>query len=139
MFGISFPEFLVVIILLLLVTNPKDIPAIARYLTKIFLKAKAIILSAKQEIYRTSNELGFGDIKNEVEKEIKKEQEELKKTTIIDLYGNEHEVYEVEKIRGDLAKDDLQKEIEEQNKINKKKNSKKKQSNISKTEKSEKN
>ena len=75
---------------------------------------------------RASKELGLEDIKNEAEAEIKKEHDELKKTTIIDIYGNEHEVHDVEKIRGDLAKEDLHAEIEKHNKANIKKKVRKK-------------
>lgn len=132
MFGISLPEFLIVIILLVAVTKPSDIPAIARYLTKAFFKIKNILKHAKDEVGKVSKELGIEDIKNEAEAEIKKEHEDLKKTIIIDIYGKEHEVHDVQSIRGDLAKEDLQAEIEGQNKINKKKIKKKAKSITSK-------
>ncbi len=126
MFGISFPEFLIVAILLVSVTNPKDIPKIAQYLTKLFYKAKNIVAQAREEVNKAGKELGLEKIKREAQIAIKKEQDELQKTTIIDIYGNEHEVHDVKKIRGDLAKEDLQAEIEKHNKINKKVSVKKK-------------
>lgn len=118
MFGISFSEFLLILIILVAVTDPKDIPKIARYLAKIFFKIKNLINSAKDEVEKMGKEIGLEDFKNKVEEEIRKENEELRKTTIIDIYGNKHEVYDVEKIRGDLAKEDLQAEIEKYNKEN---------------------
>jgi Sec-independent protein translocase protein TatA len=125
MFGISLPEFIIVIVLLVAVTKPSDIPSIARYLTKAFFKVKNVLRHAKDEVSKVSKELGIEDIKNEAEAEIKKEHDDLKKTIIIDIYGNEHEVHDVESIRGDLAKEDLHAQIEDQNKINKEKIKKK--------------
>ena len=121
MFGISFAELIVVLILLLAVTNPKDIPGIARYLTKLFFKAKQVVASAKSEVNKIGDELGLEKIKNEAEAEVEK----AKKTVIIDLYGNEHEVEDVQKLRGDVGKKALKKEIEEFNKKNSKSSAKK--------------
>jgi hypothetical protein len=59
--------------------------------------------------------MGLDNIKEEVEKEAA----ELKKTTIIDIYGNEHEVHDLDKIRGDLAQDDLDQEVKKYNEVNK--------------------
>jgi Sec-independent protein translocase protein TatA len=122
MFGISFSEFLVIIVLLVVVTNPKDIPGIAKKITKYFYKAKNMVSQARNEMSRITQDMGLEDIKREVEIEMKQAQEAARKTTIIDIYGNEHEVYDVEKIRGDLAKEDLQAEIEKYNEINQKTN-----------------
>jgi Sec-independent protein translocase protein TatA len=136
MFGVSFPELIIVIILFLLVVNPKDIPAIARYITKIVMRAKNIIAAAKEEVKKTSKELGIDEVRDEVMAQIKKEEEELRKTTIIDIYGNSHEVHNIDEIRGDLAKEDLQEEIEKQNEINKKPKSVKKKKLAKKVKKS---
>lgn len=125
MFGISFSEFLVIIILLVVVTNPKDIPGIAKKITKYFYQAKNMLSQAKNEMSRITQDMGLEDIKREVETELKQAKDQARKTTIIDIYGNEHEVYDVEKIRGDLAKEDLQVEIEKYNEINSKPNSQK--------------
>ena len=118
MFGVSFSEFLVVLVLFLVVTDPKDIPHIVRYVAKAFFKVKNMFNLAKDEVSKISKELGLEDMKNELEEQVKKESQELKKTTIIDLYGNVHEVHDVAKIRGDLAKEDLAAEIEKYNFIN---------------------
>jgi Sec-independent protein translocase protein TatA len=118
MFGISFPEFLVVAVMLIAITKPKDIPEIARRLAKLFYKAKNILAHSKMEINKVGKDLGLEEIKTEALAEIEKEREELRKTTIIDLYGNEHEVHDVEKIRGDLAKEDLYDEIDKCNEVN---------------------
>ncbi len=118
MFGISLPEFLVIIILLVVLVNPKDIPQIAKQLTKYFFKAKNIILQLKHEVSRISYDIGLEEIKKVAEEEVRKEQENLRKTIIIDIYGNEHEVHNIKKIRGDLAKEDLESEIEKYNQIN---------------------
>ncbi len=134
MFGISFSEFIIVIIFALAIINPKDIPAIAKYLTKIFFKAKNIIAQARIECGKVGKELGLDDLQKEVESEV----EELKKTTIIDIYGNEHEVHDLDKIRGDLAEDELEEEVEKYNGINKDSDSKPYKKNSRKTKKSKK-
>lgn len=119
MFGISLSEFLLILVILVAVTNPKDIPGIAKYLAKIFFKAKDLLNGAKNEMQKISKEIGLEELKKQAEAEIRKEQEELKKTIIIDMYGNEHEVYDVARIRGDLPKEDLEAEIEKHNEANK--------------------
>lgn len=125
MLGISLTEFLVIIILLVAITNPRDIPTIAKQCTKYFFKIKNMFLQIKDEVGRVSQDLGLQQLKEEAEAEIQKEQEELRRTTIIDIYGNEHEVRDLEKIRGDLAKEDLQAEIEKHNEMNSQNNKEK--------------
>lgn len=120
MFGISFSEFFIVIILFLAITNPKDIPAIARNLTKFFFKAKNIINNIKDDFNRTTIDLGLDKVKEEILSEVAQENKDSKKTTIIDLYGNEHEVHDIEKIRGDLSKAQITAEINKHNSLNQK-------------------
>ncbi|MFT6331689.1 MAG: Sec-independent protein translocase protein TatA [Lentimonas sp.] len=124
MFGISLVEFLFVLVLAVLIIGPKDFPEIARYLIKIFARIKHFIVQAKNEMGAISKELGIDKIRNEVEVEIaseinnQKEQIEDEITTIIDMYGNEHQVPNIQELRNDKGKDEIEKEVKELNEKN---------------------
>ncbi len=120
MFGISFAELLVIIIIALIFIGPKDMPEIARYIIKMIIKIKKFIQSATAELKEVSKELGLDDIKSEVEREIIAQKIKLEKdvTTIIDIYGNEHQVPKIEELRPDMNKEELQEEINKYNEIN---------------------
>jgi Tat protein translocase TatB subunit len=120
MFGISLAEFLVILIVAICVIGPKDMPEVARYIIKMIYKIKQFIAEAKKELKIMGDELGLEEIKAELEQEIiaKKAQFEQEITTIIDIYGQEHQVYEIDKLRPDTSKDELMAEIAKYNIIN---------------------
>jgi sec-independent protein translocase protein TatB len=120
MFGISFGEFLLIIIVAVVVIGPKDLPDIARYIIKFIAKGKHMMHQAKAELDAIGKEIGLDEIKNEVAIELANEKARIEKdvTTIIDIYGNEHQIHNVDEIRKDKTKEELTKEIAEYNKIN---------------------
>ena len=122
MLGISLVEFLVIIFLGIAVIKPKDFPDIAHNLIKMIAKGKGIIAKVKTDLNAFSKEIGIEEIKNEVAVEMANEKSRLEKeiVTIIDIYGNEHQVGDVDEIRGDRVEDDIKKEIDKYNSINKK-------------------
>jgi len=125
MFGISFAELLVVIIVAILVIGPKDMPEVARYIIKAIMKIKKFIAQTQIELKEVGKELGLDEIKSEVEREIIANKIKMEKevTTIIDIYGNEHVVEDIEKVRPDMKKEELVAEVEKYNSINVKKGS----------------
>ena len=120
MFDISIGEFLVIIIVGILIIGPKDFPEIARHIIKAIVKSKQIINKAKVELSVLSKEIGIDEIKNEVAIEIANEKVRLEKeiTTIVDIYGNEHQVLGVDEIRKDKSKDEINEEVKRYNSIN---------------------
>ena len=122
MLGISLVEFLVIIFLGIAVIKPKEFPDIAHNLIKMIAKGKGIIAKVKTDLNAFSKEIGIEEIKNEVAVEMANEKSRLEKeiVTIIDIYGNEHQVGDVDEIRGDRVEDDIKKEIDKYNSINKK-------------------
>ncbi|MCE3255342.1 MAG: hypothetical protein K0R25_836 [Rickettsiaceae bacterium] len=120
MFGISLTEFLLVLLVAILVIGPKDFPEIARYIIKTIAKIKNLIARAKAELDVLGKEIGIDEIKNEIAIELANEKARTEKeiTTIIDLYGNEHQVYGVEEIRKDKNKEEIEKEVAELNEKN---------------------
>ena len=125
MFGISFSELLVVIIMAIIVIGPKDMPEVARYIIKMMMKIKKFIAQTQIELKEVGKELGLDEIKSEVEREIIAQKIKLEKevTTIIDIYGNEHVIEDIEKVRSDMKKEELVNEVEKYNLLNSKKNS----------------
>ena len=120
MFGISFGEFLIIIVIGVLVIGPKDFPEIARHIIKGIAKAKHIINKTKVELNILSKEIGIDEIKNEVAIEMANERAKIEKdiTTIIDIYGNEHQVSGLDEIRKDKSKEEIDLEIADYNKTN---------------------
>ncbi len=122
MFGISLGEFLVIIVVGVLVIGPKDFPEIARQIIKAIAKAKHFIDKAKVELNLLGKEIGIDEIKNEVAVEMANHKARIEKdiTTIIDIYGNEHQVSGLDEIRKDKNKEEIDLEIAEYNNLNSK-------------------
>ena len=120
MFGISLGEFLLILIVAVLVIGPKDLPEVARYLIKAIAKTKHIIAKAKADLDVLGKEIGIEEIKNEIAVELANEKTRIENevTTIIDLYGNEHQVLGLNEMRKDKNKDEIKKEIAELNQKN---------------------
>ncbi len=122
MFGISLAELLVIALIAIFFVKPQDLPEIARFLGKIYAKIRRLINEFKKNLAQTQKEMGIDEIKHEfnaalVEDEIKSTE---KKTKIVDIYGNIHEVGNVNEIRSDLNSQELEEEVEKYNKINEK-------------------
>jgi len=120
MFGISLGEFLLILIVAVLVIGPKDLPEVARYLIKAIAKTKHIIAKAKADLDVLGKEIGIEEIKNEIAVELANEKTRIENEviTIIDLYGNEHQVLGLNEMRKDKNKDEIKKEIAELNQKN---------------------
>ena len=120
MFGISLGEFLIVIVIMLLVIGPKDFPEIAHQIIKIIAKAKHIISKAKAELNIIGEEIGLDKIKNQVAIELANEKAKIEQDviTIIDIYGNEHQVQSDNIARKDKGREEIKKEIAQHNLIN---------------------
>lgn len=94
MFGISFAELIIFLLVALVLIKPKDLPEIAYFLGKVFYKIKKLYADAKEYLKSSSKELGLDDIKYEIDRGIadEKAKSESKTTIIVDIYGNEHRV-----------------------------------------------
>ncbi|MFT6077214.1 MAG: Sec-independent protein translocase protein TatA [Myxococcota bacterium] len=121
MFGISLIEFLFLAIIAFFIIGPKDFPEVARYLIKIAGKIKYFIAKSKDELGILGKEIGLDEIRNEMAIELANQKTKIEDemTTIIDMYGNEHQVSGINKIRKDKNKEEIEKEIEELNLKNK--------------------
>jgi sec-independent protein translocase protein TatB len=122
MFGISLNELLIIFIIAILIIGPKDMPEIARQITRLVIKGKHLIAKVKDDLDELGREVGIDEIRNEVAIELANEKSRLEKevTTIIDIYGNEHQIYGVDEIRTDKNKEEIAKEVEELNQNNSK-------------------
>ncbi|MDA0901822.1 MAG: hypothetical protein O3B09_00215 [Proteobacteria bacterium] len=109
MFGISFFELTIIAILALIIIGPKELPELVRGAIRFGIKIKKMIKQAGEES-------GLIELKEEIERDMAELEEET--TTIIDLYGNEHKVKNVSKLRGDKSDEELKAEIAKYNKIN---------------------
>ncbi len=122
MFGISLGEFFLIITIAILFIGPKDFPEIARKLIKIAAKSKSVINKAKIEFQALSKEIGIDEIKNEIAMELANEKCKIEAeiTTIVDIYGKEHQVIDISEIRKDKSKEEINAEVVKYNLNNKK-------------------
>ena len=120
MFGISFIEFIIILAVVVIMVGPKDIPDLARNIVRFVYKFKQFIAESKKELKSVGDEMGLGEIRQEIEQELIAEKIKLEKevTTIVDIYGEEHHVYGVDELRSDLKKEDLKAEIVKHNQVN---------------------
>tara|TARA_Y100000389_G_scaffold204519_1_gene257656 strand:+ start:1699 stop:1980 length:282 start_codon:yes stop_codon:yes gene_type:complete len=84
MFGISFFEFLLIIIIFILAIDPRDLPNIIKKIIEGFF-------GFRDYFNQISQDIGFDDIKNEVENNLNNEK--MKNITeITDIYGVKHNI-----------------------------------------------
>ena len=75
----------------------------------------------KQQFEEVKKDLDFQEIKQEINRGIAEEKaklEDLDETIIVDMYGNEHRVQNVESFRADLSKEEIEEEIKKLNEEN---------------------
>lgn len=122
MFGFSFAELIIVLIVALIFIKPQDLPEIAHFVGKIFYRGKRLIKDLKQSLKDMESELGLDDLKHEINRGIAEEKSKLEEemTVIVDIYGNEHRVPNVKDVRPDLTAEAAAEEIKRLNEENKK-------------------
>jgi Sec-independent protein translocase protein TatA len=113
MFGFSFAELIVVFLVGLMFIKPQDLPEIAYFFGRIFYRAKKFYTELKKQFKEIEKEIGVEELKHELNRGIT--DEKLKSsddvTVIVDMYGNEHHVENIEKIRPDLTKEEIAEEL----------------------------
>ena len=120
MFGFSLAELFIVLIVALIFIKPQDLPEIARFIGKAIFHGKRMYFELKKTLKDLEKEFEIDNLKNEVnqaiaEEKIKYEDNENDETIIVDMFGNEHRVNNLNEIRKDLNPKDLKKEILENN------------------------
>lgn len=120
MFGLSFAELIVIILAALIFIKPKDLPEIARFLGRSYYRCKKLWSDAKLYLKSVETELGLSDLRDELNKGISDERSKIEDeiTTIVDMYGNEHQVASVKTIRADLTDEEINAEVEKLNEEN---------------------
>lgn len=124
MFGFSLAELLLVFIVALIFIKPEDLPEIAHFFGKIFYRGKRHFNELKQQFKEIEKEIGFEDLKQEINRGIAEEKAKLEDleddvTIIVDIYGNEHQVKNIHDIRPDLSPEERSAEITKLNHENK--------------------
>ena len=120
MFGLSFAELIVIILAALIFIKPKDLPEVARFLGRSYYRCKKLWSDVKIYLKSVENELGLSELRQELNKGISDEKSKIEDeiTTIVDMYGNEHQVSSVKKIRSDLTDEEIDAEVEKLNEEN---------------------
>jgi sec-independent protein translocase protein TatB len=120
MFGLSFAELIIVILVALIFIKPQDLPEIAHFLGKIFYRAKYLLHEIKKSLKEAQTELGLDELKHEVNRGIVEEKVRLQEemTVIVDIYGNEHKVPNLNNLRPDLTAKEMNEEIKNLNEKN---------------------
>jgi sec-independent protein translocase protein TatB len=122
MFGFSFAELILVILVALIFIKPKDLPEIAHFVGKIFYRGKRMYGDLKRSLKEMEGDLGIDELKHELNRGIAEEKAKLEEemTVIVDMYGNEHYVPNVKKVRSDLSEEEVELEIKKHNEENSK-------------------
>jgi sec-independent protein translocase protein TatB len=120
MFGFSLAELILVLLVALIFIKPQDLPEIAHFFGKVFYRSKRLFNEIKESLKEMEKELGIEDLKHEVNRGISEEKAKLKDemTVIVDIYGNEHLVPNIEKFKPDLSKEEIEQEIKNLNEEN---------------------
>jgi sec-independent protein translocase protein TatB len=123
MFGFSFAELILVLLVMLIFIKPQDLPEIAHFLGKIFYRGKRLFSDLKKSLKEMESEFGVDELRHEINRGIAEEKAKLEEetTVIVDLEGNEHHVPNIDKIRNDLTREQLDEEIKKSNENNIKK------------------
>jgi Sec-independent protein translocase protein TatA len=121
MFGLSFAELIIVILVALIFIKPKDLPEIAHFVGKIFYRGKKLFEDVKQYLKGAEKDFGLDELRHELNRGIAEEKAKLEDelTVIVDVYGNEHRVPNIENLRPDLSPEELSAEVEKSNQENK--------------------
>lgn len=122
MLGFSFAELILVILVALIFIKPQDLPEIAHFIGKIFYRGKRLFYDVKKYLKDAEKDLGLDELRHELNRGIAEEKAKLEDdmTVIVDMYGNEHRVPNVKNLRGDLAAEEVEKEVERLNEENRK-------------------
>lgn len=116
MFGLSLAELLVICLVAIIFIKPQDLPEIAHFLGKVFFRAKRYFNELKSQFKEVEKDLGFEEIKQELNRGIAEEKIKLEDddtTTIIDIYGNEHKIPASHKEHFEFSDEEVKKHNEE--------------------------
>jgi Sec-independent protein translocase protein TatA len=124
MFGFSFAELILVLLVILFFIKPQDLPEIARFIGKTIFHAKKLYNEAKDSLKQLEKEFEIDNLKQEFNQAITEEEIKHNKndeTIIIDMHGNEHRVNNIANLRQDLNSEELSQEIAKNNQENQQK------------------
>lgn len=120
MFGFSLAELIVVFVVILIFIKPKDLPEIANFLGRALYHGKKWIVKIKSSLKELEKDFAIEELRNEINRGMAEEKAKLEEetTVIVDMYGNEHQVSNINEIRQDVDKQSLEKEILSENQKN---------------------
>lgn len=120
MFGFSFAELIVVLIVALLFIKPEDLPEIAHFFGRSFYRIKSFFNEIKEQFKEVEKEFGIDELKHEMQRGIAEEKSKLEEdmTIIVDIYGEEHRVPNMKDLRPDLTDQEIADELRKLNEKN---------------------
>ena len=124
MFGFSLAEILVVLIIAVVCIRPSDWPEIANFIGRTLFKAKRMYSEIKNSFIELEKDSTVTDLKNEFNRGMVSEKlkDDKNSSIIVDIYGNEHIVSDLNELRSDLNKEEISREVSSLNKSNLEKN-----------------
>ena len=120
MFGFSLAELIIVLIIIIIFVNPKDLPEIAHFLGRAYYRIRKFFNEIKKQFSEVEKEIGFDDLKYETSRGMAEEKAKIEDdlTVIVDMEGNEHKVPNLKEIRSDLDEKTVEKEVKNLNNKN---------------------
>lgn len=94
MFGISFTELLILLVVALVFIRPDDLPEIAHFIGRVIYRVKKVYYDAKNYLRDSGKEFGLDEVKYEIDRGMAQEKAKLDDdiTIVVDMDGNEHKV-----------------------------------------------
>lgn len=110
MFGMAWSELLVILVVALVVMNPKDIPAVVRTVRECIGKLQDMKREMMSVIHSMDQSTGISEMHQSLKQEAAAVNQQIRK--IVDLDGNLQDAYDLSDLRPDLKSDDLIAKIE---------------------------
>lgn len=89
MFGLSFAEMAVIMVMALVVIGPKELPAVIRAVARTFRQVRELGGEFRRNLDELTEEAELKDLKDDINKEL------TAMPTLIDLEGNEQRTYDI--------------------------------------------
>lgn len=124
MFGFSFAELVLLLLVALIFIRPKDLPEIAHLLGRGIFHGKILAKKIRNSLQELEKDAAVQELRNEINRGLTEEKvknasdDDNDFTVIVDMYGNEHRVNNIGEIRPDIDKEKLALEVKEANQKN---------------------
>lgn len=120
MFGFSFAELVLVLLVGIIFIRPQDLPEVAHLIGRAIFHGKMLMTKIRNSFRELEKDAAVQELRNELNRGLAEEKtkNDEDSTIIVDMFGNEHRVSNIGEIRPDIDQEMLAKEVAEANSTN---------------------